>query len=98
MIDSDLAPGRERVTLTLLGVFQFSFSEPLRLLSAVEHHNLTETARRARQEFESIPSYVEDMTRRTRAGKTYGAPLPLLMCWPPSLLPPYWPHAAPVMC
>ncbi|KAK7070363.1 hypothetical protein SK128_027269 [Halocaridina rubra] len=44
----------------------FSFSEQLRLLSAVENHNLTETARHARLEFENIPSYVEAVTRRTR--------------------------------
>ncbi|XP_042873460.1 prominin-1-like [Penaeus japonicus] len=45
---------------------QFSFSEQLRLLSAVESHNLTETARHARYEFENIPNYIESMTRRTR--------------------------------
>ncbi|XP_042219138.1 prominin-1-like [Homarus americanus] len=44
----------------------FSFSEQLRLLSVVENHNLTETARHARFEFENIPNYVKMMTRTTR--------------------------------
>nr|XP_053652385.1 uncharacterized protein LOC128702240 [Cherax quadricarinatus] len=44
----------------------FSFSEQLRLLAIVENHNLTDTARRARYEYENIPNYVKVMTRPTR--------------------------------
>ena len=58
-----------KINVFLCYVLQFSFSEQLRLLAAVENQNLTETARHARLEFENIPAYVEMMTRTTRQGK-----------------------------
>ncbi|XP_063585403.1 prominin-1-like [Penaeus indicus] len=65
--DADLCNSLDYRGLDLDARFDsFSFSEQLRLLSAVESHNLTETARHARYEFENIPNYVESMTRRTR--------------------------------
>ncbi|ROT78216.1 putative prominin-1 [Penaeus vannamei] len=65
--DADLCNSLDYRGLDLDARFDsFSFSEQLRLLSAVESHNLTETARHARYEFENIPNYIESMTRRTR--------------------------------
>ncbi|XP_064095730.1 prominin-1-A-like isoform X2 [Macrobrachium nipponense] len=65
--DAELCKSLDHQGLELEARFDsFSFSEQLRLLSAVENHNLTETARHARLEFENIPAYVEVVTRQTR--------------------------------
>ncbi|XP_068249319.1 prominin-1-A isoform X2 [Palaemon carinicauda] len=65
--DADLCKSLDPQGLELEARFDsFSFSEQLRHLSAVENHNLTETARHARLEFENIPAYVEVVTRQTR--------------------------------
>ncbi|XP_066946363.1 prominin-1-A [Macrobrachium rosenbergii] len=65
--DAELCKSLDHQGLELEARFDsFSFSEQLRHLSAVENHNLTETARHARLEFENIPAYVEVVTRQTR--------------------------------
>ncbi|XP_071543470.1 prominin-1-A isoform X2 [Panulirus ornatus] len=65
--DADLCSSLDHRGLQLGVRFDsFSFTKQLQLLSTVEHDNLTETARRARLEYENIPSYVEVMTRQTR--------------------------------
>ncbi|XP_076032776.1 prominin [Oratosquilla oratoria] len=43
-----------------------SFRPQLKILESLQAQNLTSTAQRARQEFDNIPKYVEQMTRNSR--------------------------------